>query len=112
MTTRIVTLSDAPPVRIVEAEWPQIAIAFVPKSTISVRRHEDGRSLVYAVRHANGVRHAAGQMLAPTEDVVLAIHEVGGESGIAHDLIRQAIQSLPPTDAHPYPNWDPSEGAA
>ena len=52
---RTITLTDQPPVRICEREWPVIGRATEPDGVdivhhLTVRRHYDQRTLVYAVR--------------------------------------------------------------
>jgi hypothetical protein len=54
---RTITLTDQPPVRICEREWPVIGRATEPDGVdivhhLTVRRHYDQRTLVYAVRHS------------------------------------------------------------
>lgn len=60
-TMRTITLSDRPPVRIMEDEWPEIAVASYHdfdgqydfqsfrhwRGRLTVRQHADGRALVY-----------------------------------------------------------------
>ncbi len=119
---RIVTLSEDAPVRIREEVWPRIAFARVDGTlatyTLSVRIHEDGRSLVYA--RAKGNREfgnaedyddARGVKLDKGDDIRGAIRQIGEEivsSGaeyltpdvreMAEDMIRKCLAELPPVD--------------
>jgi len=96
-TSRTITLTNHPPVRIVDAEWPEVATAFatsytgadpayertaarqgeVDTYTLIVRQHADGRVLVYGVRSAAirafgqpaaGESWRGGYLLQPTKN--------------------------------------------
>jgi hypothetical protein len=128
--TRIITLTDRPPVRIREEDWPVIAEASYHdydgeyeaqsfrhwRSWLIVRRHKDGRALVYAVcqhetayRNERGYEQRAGELLPAghsTEDLVAAIKRVHGRINIVDDkhrddwrlLADECIASLPPEE--------------
>ena len=99
MATRTITLTDRPPVKIDEDNWPVIASAkdyehdgqvecqANQKSSwwIKVRQHEDGRTLVYAGysydtnwQNARSLAHKHGQRLpsGPVDDICHAIKSV------------------------------------
>lgn len=121
-----ITMSDRPPVRIVEEDWPIIAEADdhdgqvrVQANTewrIRVREHADGRRLVYgSVQAGNGGKPAgwrgaaAGYLIdcrsidtdkrldAESEQTVRAIRRVAGVIGRA-DLADECIADLPAED--------------
>lgn len=107
--TRTITLSDRPPVRILEAEWPMIARAATPAGTSQVatrgvyaRRHADGRVLVYAVAgllDPDGQPRRAGYLLdrpITGPQIAQALRQAGAEVGLPLDLIAAAVGSLPP----------------
>lgn len=76
--TRTITLTDRAPVRIVEAEWPEIASAREDSWSLRVRQHDDGRILVYGV---NGdVR--GGELLPHDAGLVNAITRVAATCGV------------------------------
>jgi len=64
--TRTIRLTDGPPVRIDDDQWPSVAHAtdevdHTPKANkrsgwVRVRRHADGRHLVYDLRRAHADR--------------------------------------------------------
>lgn len=119
-----ITLTDRPPVKITEADWPIIAegrwddhdgqIECQANRTwtawLKVRQHTDGRTLVYGrychasdFQNESGADHRDGQMLATGEvaGIVAAIQSVGAclaeRSGDAHwdDVIAECIADLP-----------------
>jgi adenine deaminase len=105
MSTRTITLTDRPPVRIDDEVWPLVASAQdedhdgqvrcqanrVSKWFVGVRRHADGRAIVYATYRYTSNWHGArgysakhGVLLlvgASTEDVVGAIKSVTADIG-------------------------------
>lgn len=106
--TRIVTLSNRPPVRIKESEWPVIADSFWHDGLIrcqanrtawlKVRRHDDGRTLVYGGRESRwqGERDKrSGLLIDKTGDVVAAIYQVADDLGYVEQLAAEAVGDLP-----------------
>ena len=75
---RTITLTDRAPVKINEADWPEVAHAREAEWSIRVRKHADGRVLVYAV---NGARRG-GELLPHDGDVVNALTRVAATCGI------------------------------
>ncbi len=125
--SRIVTLTDQPPVKIREADWPTIAAAdwidhdnryeFQAnrkwKLWIKVRRHADGRTLVYGgylydtcFQGERDIVEKRGTLLDAGGDVIGAIREVGADLGqvcetaAEHErsVVQQCIASLPAED--------------
>lgn len=104
---RTITLTDRPPVRIVEADWPQIARA---KSwdnryecqanrtwRLCVRQHDDGRAIVYGSYSSawQGARGAdAGELLAAGDDIPAAIHRVAADCN-CEGIVADCIADLP-----------------
>lgn len=100
--TRTITLTDHPPVTIIEEDWPTIANGDADDDdsygrgnrpnrewtrTIRVRQHADGRAIVYGVydydtcfQGARGAAAKRGSLLpvaATTDQIIAAIREVG-----------------------------------
>lgn len=124
---RTITLTDRPPVRIVEADWPIIAQAKgdsyrgsdygryqqalaqseVDEYALRVRQHADGRAIVYGVtsaaiaawgQPARGVSWRGGLLLDPGDDLVAAIRRVGFDGALPDSLIEACIADLPAED--------------
>jgi len=121
--TRTITLTDRPPVRIIEDEWPIIASSAVCEAQsdyglrqqaighgegdehrLTVRQHQDGRALVYGVLSAadralgapaGGMSWRGGELLADGDDLAKAIWRVGESGGILDTVIRACIADLP-----------------
>lgn len=111
--TRTITLTDRPPVKIRESEWPILASASGwshaavrvqanEEWRIYVRQHSDGRALVYGVREeGNGGMpqgyepRRGGALLPAGADLVAAIRRVGTDVGIPETQIRECIADLP-----------------
>lgn len=105
--TRTITLSNRPPVKVREDEWPLVASSLDydnefefqanSKWRLKVRRHADGRAIVYGTYdtalHEPNV--SAGELLSADEDVVAAIRRVGEEIGASDPTIRRCIADLP-----------------
>ncbi len=106
-----ISLTEAPPVTLNAELWPIVARASwcddprIPvqanrEAFVRVRRHEDGRAVVYGVYASRfqGERDvAAGYVLAAGGDLVQAIRDVAEEIG-QDDLARECIQDLPSVD--------------
>jgi hypothetical protein len=120
-----ITLTGRPPVRIAKADWPIIAEgrAFahdgqVPKQAnakttawIRVRRHADGRAIVYGLWDhdtvwGDGRSVRAGRLLKADESMPEAIKAVGDELAACRgedllppqaidDIVRDCIADLP-----------------
>lgn len=122
--TRIITLTGRAPVKIVEADWPVIAQAKgdsftgdvgryrqarangeIDTYSLMVRRHADGRHIVYGVldaalaawhQPAHGRSWRGGFVIGPPGGLALevAIQRVADEMG-APDLGRECLANLP-----------------
>jgi hypothetical protein len=121
--SRTITLTNRPPVTVREDLWPVLASARDDSWTgldpsrymqskqrgeldeyfVTVRQHEDGRSIVYAVLSAarswtGNESRAEGAMLAAGADVARSIREVGERCGLPDKVIRDCIADLPAED--------------
>lgn len=113
---RTITLTGRAPVKVYEDEWPLIASATIRPGamdhgtpvpdyqtdtfTLRVRRHGDGRTLVYGVIDAatawTGTEdRRGGKLLAAGEDIAAAIEEVGADCGIPESVVRACVADLP-----------------
>ncbi len=121
---RTITMTDTPPVRIREATWPVIAhgrhysyqgqydfqAVWILEIDIRVRRHADGRTLVYAIYEYTDKRQGAtntlrrgGQLFQGPDgnDLVRAIRDVGagiGDDPYVEEAIADCIATLPAID--------------
>jgi len=100
VTTRIITLTHEPPVRIEQDNWPPVARAThrdaARTHTLYVRAHADGRKLVYGTHDVGGQREiAGGERLDPREDVAAAIRRVAQHIGAPESLAQACVASLP-----------------
>ena len=123
--TRTITLTDRPPVRIVEDEWPIIASSGddsyigsdygrrqqalgqgeCDEYRLTVRQHQDGRALVYGVLSAadrawgapaGGESWRGGELLLTSDDdIAMAIRRVGAAGNMPDTVIRACIADLP-----------------
>lgn len=118
--TRTITLTDHPPVLIREDEWPEIASCKddsfaeadpgrhgqalnqgeLTEWTLRVRRHADGRALVYGVVTVPGWRSdlsdwRGGELLDSDADVAATIRRVGQDGEIPDHVIRECVADLP-----------------
>jgi len=102
-----IKLTSAAPVTVDAKTWPVIASAkwwdgqhecqANRTRRVTVRQHEDGRSVVYGWHTSAwpGERGAeAGYLVAADGDLIAAIRTVGEEIGDT-DLARECIQDLP-----------------
>lgn len=118
---RTITLTNRAPVRIKTADWPIVAKADgdswnegvdharhqqarmqneLDTYTLHVRRHKDGRAVVYgrfdaAVIATPSESWAGGEVLAKNDDVAQAIRRVGESGGIPDAVIRECTADLP-----------------
>lgn len=118
-TTRTITLTDRPPVKIREEEWPELAQAAgdsyhgldyarrrqasaqgeLDEWWLRVRQHADGRAIVYGRYttgwHPQAEDWAGGELLAAGDDLAAAIRRVGEAGSVPDQCIRECIASLP-----------------
>lgn len=113
---RTITLTGRAPVKIYEDEWPLVASAAIRPGamdhgtpvpnyqtdafTLRVRRHADGRTLVYGVTDAatawTGTEdRRGGKLLAAGEDIAAAIRVVAEDCNMPEPVIRSCIADLP-----------------
>jgi len=105
---RTITLSDRAPVTIVETDWPVIAQAsehdnqheFQANRTwhLYVRRHADGRVIVYGVyrtKFEGEHDRRGGHLLDPGENIASHISGVAKALGFDERMAQECIADLP-----------------
>lgn len=110
MTVRTITMTNRPPVRIEDDNWPVLAEGSEfdgqfeaqanRRAWIKVRQHEDGRTLVYGKYTTcyQGERdRAGGELLQPGADIVAAIRRMSNLLGW-ENLDQRVIADLPAED--------------
>ena len=104
---RTITLTDKPPVKIREDQWPLIATAKDWDNTyesqanrtwgLRVRQHDDGRAIVYGLYDSayqgEGGRRA-GELVEAGGDIPAAIHRVAQDCGCER-IAQDCIAALP-----------------
>src|ERR1700683_3663757 len=107
--TRTITLSNRPPVKIKEAEWPMIAKAewtdnpAIPvqanrTASVRVRQHTDGRAIVYGTYSTQWQGESdlkSGRLLAKGADIAAAIYEVVDDIGVTATMAAECVADLP-----------------
>ena len=107
--TRTITLSNRPPVKIREDEWPQIAQASwtdnpaIPvqanrTAAVRVRQHADGRAIVYGTYSTQWQGETdlkSGMLLAKGADIAAAIYEVVDDLGVTVTMAAECVANLP-----------------
>lgn len=109
--TRIITLTDAPPARIRDEEWPVIAFGkwhdgelefWACKGWMYIRRHvTDGRTIVYGgldMPWNPELNLRAGELVVAGSDLVDAIARVAIDAGADRDFADRMIAKLPPVE--------------
>ena len=114
---RTIALSDSSPVTIVKGDWPviawdsdhdgQVECQANTQWSIRVRRHADGRTIVYGVsesgpggQHAGWHDRAAGYLLAADAGEDATIRAIRRVAGVIEqdDMADRVIASLPAVD--------------
>lgn len=108
MSARTITLSDRPPVRIDTDEWPVIAESHdfdgehasqaIYRWTLKVRRHADGRCLLYGVSTSawpSEPDRRGGVLLGEGADLIAAADQVAKRLGLPAHLYDELIADLP-----------------
>ena len=110
--TRVITLTDAQPVRVREDLWPVIASArdwdgehesqAFRRWYLTVRQHADGRTIVYGseTEGMGGARQGyeearAGLLLDAGADIAAAVRRVGERARCSDAMIDAVIADLP-----------------
>jgi hypothetical protein len=97
--SRTITLSNRPPVRIIDADWPEIAKAEVRSDMVNrslrVRRHADGRTLVYGVNSRAGYKDDRAGVLLDADRTIARWLQIVAEKCGCVDLVADCIASLP-----------------
>ena len=109
--TRVITLTDAQPVRVREDLWPIIASArdwdgehesqAFRRWYLTVRQHADGRSIVYGrytTQWQGEANRVGGERLSASADIPAAIRRVGEHVGVSDAMIDSCVADLPVQD--------------
>ena len=124
VTYRVITLTGRPPVRIRDDQWPVIALAHdkefdslyesqanrTTEISIRVRRHADGRAIVYARysydsawQHERDELVRVGMLVVADGDLPVAIRQIGARlrerdvpEGLVQEMVDACIADLPP----------------
>jgi hypothetical protein len=108
---RTITLSDRDPVRIHENEWPILSSSRDAEEEggewskwwLTVRRHADGRTLVYGrleTTLADGSvdKIVGGDLLEKNANAALSVRKIGEECHCSRAMIARCIAGLPAED--------------
>jgi hypothetical protein len=104
---RTITLSDRAPVRIHEHEWPILCFARdsedeggdQSKWWLTVRKHSDGRTIVYArLETTSREKVVGGELLDEGANIAAAVRRVGEECHCSAAMIARCIAGLPAED--------------
>jgi hypothetical protein len=108
---RTITLSERPPVRIHENDWPILTSARETENEgeeiihwwLTVRRHVDGRTIVYArmeiSNDATKPRNVTGgEVLPKGADIAFSLSRIGRECHCPSDMIAHCVADLPAQD--------------
>ncbi len=106
-TTRTITLTDRPPVKIKDEDWPVIAeskwfggqydFQANRDGWLKVRQHADGRTIVYGAYDTKFQTESSlrgGELLAKDADIAAAINRVA-ETVRAEECAPECIADLP-----------------
>lgn len=99
--SRTITLSNAPPVRIQDAQWPIIAQTDADdelggRRWLKVRQHADSRAIVYGGYDPHAAKPIrGGRLVEANGDIAHAVSVVAAEIGGTQELARDAIAALP-----------------
>lgn len=95
--TRIISMSETPPVKIVEDDWPTLAFDYdkSEKNTIAIRKHKGGKGfLVYGVNPELNLR--AGYHASSLQEALSLLTLVCEETEIDDRQRTALLVRLPP----------------
>jgi hypothetical protein len=103
MNAITVKIGDGEYFAVNDADWPIVASPSLQTPTehgtatqsLVVRKHQDGRRLIYALVELEGeVLAAAGMLVEPGADLKVPLWRVAAENGLAEWHIKQCEASL------------------